>query len=197
MSNKSLIKREYVRAEAVEYLKAWIGKPYIWGGDDFSGFDCSGLTVENLQAHGLIDRGDDYAAEGLRQKYSPYVVSEPYAGCLALFINSQNRASHVAMCMDRSFIIHASGGGSPKFDVGKEILKDHILKKHFHDWDSPDQINKNFNDHLFYKAIKEYLFRMQAIRQNAYIKKDSLEAEIKRRHGCSMEYVDPFRSIEE
>jgi len=27
---------------------AWhyLGTPYVWGGDDFSGFDCSGYVIE-------------------------------------------------------------------------------------------------------------------------------------------------------
>jgi cell wall-associated NlpC family hydrolase len=156
MVNASLIKQNYIRAEAVDYIQHWLGLPYFWGGDDpIAGFDCSGIIIEVLQTHGLIDRGDDYTAEGLRQKYSSYVVSEPYAGCLVFFINTQNRASHVAMCMDRSFIIHASGG------------------------------SRNV------KSLKE------AIEKNAYIKKDSLDAEIKRREKHKVIYIDPFRSIGE
>jgi len=194
-----LLKQEYIRAEAVDYLKHWLGLPYSWGGNDpAQGFDCSGLAIEILQAHGLMRRGDDDKAEGLRHKYSQYTVEKPHAGCLVFFIHPTRQiATHVAMAIDNDFIIHASGGGAPKFDIGKEILKDHILKKYFHDWDSPDQVNKSFNNHLFYKAIREFLFKMQAKQQNAYIKKDSLKAEIKRRSQYGVVYVDPFRSIGE
>lgn len=155
MNNTPLIKQSCFRTEAVDYIKRWLGLPYFWGGDDpIAGFDCSGLIVEVLQAHGLIPRNKDYSAEGLRQKYSEYFVAEPYAGCLVFFIHPQELiAWHVAMCVSKDFIIHASGGGS-----GVTSLK-------------------------------------EAIKQNAYIKKDSLEAEIERRQGYKVVYEDPFRSI--
>ncbi len=120
------------------------------------GFDCSGEVNEVLQAHGLISRDEDYTAEGQRQLFSQYVVPRPYVGCLAFFIHPTKKiATHVAMCIDENFIIHASGGGS-----GVTSLK-------------------------------------EAIRQNAYIKKDSLKAEIERRQGFKVIYIDPFRSIKE
>lgn len=154
MSEK--IKQNYIRAEAVDYLKHWLGLPYFWAGDDpLAGFDCSGLIVEVLQAHGLISRNRDYSAEGLRKKYDQYSVAEPYSGCLVLFIHPVELiAWHVAMAADKDFIIHASGGG------------------------------RNV------KSLKE------AIEKNAYIKKDSLKAEIKRRSNYKVLYLDPFRSIE-
>jgi len=157
MSNTPLIKQSYVRNEAIDYLKRWLGLPYFWGGNDpMAGFDCSGLIIEVLQAHGLLSRYEDYTAEGLKRKYAQYIVDEPYIGCLVFFIHPKKFiATHVAMAVDMDFIIHASGGGSS------------------------------------ITSLKE------AIRQNAYIKKDSLKAEIERRQGFKVIYIDPFRSIEE
>ena len=156
MNHSHLVKQEYIRAEAVDYLKHWLGLPYSWGGDDFSGFDCSGLIIEVLQAHGLIPRNKDYTAEGLRQKYAKYSPPEPHAGCLIFFIHpTRQTATHVAMAISKDFIIHSSGGGRGV------------------------------------KSLKE------AIKQNAYIKKDSLKAEIERRSKYKVLYLDPFRSIEE
>jgi len=149
--------QEYVRAEAVDYIQRWLGLPYVWAGDDtIAGFDCSGLMIEVLQAHGLIPRSKDYTAEGLRQKYSDYKVTVPYAGCLVFFIHPVEKiAWHVAICVSKEFIVHASGGGE-----GVNSLE-------------------------------------EAIKRNAYIKKDSLEREIARREEFKIEYADPFRSLEE
>ena len=64
MSNKTLLASK-VREKMAWYISKWIGKPYIWGGDDFSGFDCSGLIHEALQAAGLENRGYDCTANEL------------------------------------------------------------------------------------------------------------------------------------
>ena len=35
---------------AVKYAMAFIGTPYVWGGDDpMGGFDCSGFCIEVLK----------------------------------------------------------------------------------------------------------------------------------------------------
>ena len=51
-----------------EYLKTFIGRPYIWGGNGTGktahGFDCSGLVLEGLWAFGLYT-GADTTAQGL------------------------------------------------------------------------------------------------------------------------------------
>ena len=131
MANNSLIRQEYIRAEAVDYLKRWLGLPYFWGGQNpLEGWDCSGMIVEVLQAHGLIKRFSDYTAEGLRRKYSQYTVERPYAGCLVFFIHSLELvAKHVAMCVDSEFIIHASGGGRGITSLREAIEQNAYIKK--------------------------------------------------------------------
>ncbi|GAH11032.1 unnamed protein product [marine sediment metagenome] len=39
---KSTPTPNHTRNRAIEYLKTWLGTPYIIGGDDFQGLDCSG-----------------------------------------------------------------------------------------------------------------------------------------------------------
>lgn len=90
---------------------AWhyLGTPYVWGGDDPSGFDCSGLVIEILQSVGVYPRGRDDTADMLRQRYLPVV--DPRPGDLA-FWYSGDRAIHVGIVIDPpTHYIGAEGGG--------------------------------------------------------------------------------------
>ena len=110
-----IIKAEYMRSRAVEYIKRWIGTPYIWGGDDFSGFDCSGLILEVLSAFGIVRRGFDTTANGLHDLLAERKCRQPekgYGGCLVFWYTNHRRMVHVAMMIDNEFMVHSAGGGS-------------------------------------------------------------------------------------
>lgn len=106
--------RELLRAEFVEYMKRFIGTFYSWGGDDPSGFDCSGLAVEGCKSVGVMSRGNavDYTAHGMMLLYYEYKVFRPYAGCLAFNLNEEGHAIHVEVCINDFQTVGASGGGS-------------------------------------------------------------------------------------
>ena len=101
-----------MRAWAVSTLLSLHGKPYLWGGDDpMAGFDCSGLIMEVLQSVGMIKRGLDYSAAGLADIYRDHTVDTPKAGCLVFWCNSLGESFHVEMCIDKYYVVGASGGG--------------------------------------------------------------------------------------
>ena len=102
-----------MRAWAVSTLLSLHGKPYIWGGDDpMAGFDCSGLVIEVLQSVGMIKRGLDYTAAGLQSIFSDRVVDHPKEGCLVFWYDSHGgKIIHVEMCVDKYYVVGASGGG--------------------------------------------------------------------------------------
>ena len=100
-----------LRKLAIEYAKAFIGRPYIWGGDDpIKGFDCSGLILEVLQAVGIVPHGYDTTANGLYRRFSEN-FSPPGPGMLVFWLNLAGHAIHVEMMIDESHTIGASGGG--------------------------------------------------------------------------------------
>lgn len=97
-----------------DYAMSFVGKPYIWGGDDaVQGFDCSGLVIEILQAAGVLPRNYDTTAQGLylRFKNSGRIVLSPDFGDLA-FYGSYEKITHVGFCMDNHLMLEAGGGGS-------------------------------------------------------------------------------------
>lgn len=99
----------------LDTAQTFVGTFYSWGGDDPEGFDCSGLMVELLKVGGLIGRGEDYTAEGLRQKFKEYATQDPQPGSM-LFWGNTSKATHVEMVIARIgndiFTIGASGGHS-------------------------------------------------------------------------------------
>jgi cell wall-associated NlpC family hydrolase len=93
-----------------DYATAFLGKPYIWGGDNpVEGFDCSGFCLELLRSQGAWDRSDD-TAQGIYNRFKERPVKSLGIGAFAFY--GKSRISHVAMLIDGVHIIEAGGGGS-------------------------------------------------------------------------------------
>lgn len=96
------------------YALSFLGKPYLYGGDDpIFGLDCSGFVSELLRASGVIKWNERLNAQQLYnlfhfQKFS----SKPEFGALAFYGRSATAVSHVAFCLDSVTMIEAGGGDS-------------------------------------------------------------------------------------
>lgn len=97
---------------------AYLGTPYRWGGDDPSGFDCSGFVLECLKSAGLIEPSMDMAADGLWKRFRSSEIAQPRCGALMFVMdrNDPDHAHHVTICVDRWHQIGASGGGEDTRD---------------------------------------------------------------------------------
>lgn len=102
---------------------AWgfLGTPYIWSGDDPSGFDCSGFVLECLKSVGELKEHDDVNADGLFKylsaKYGTTDVAEK--GTLLFYQDATGRKYHVVICLDAYVQIGASGGDADNTTVDK------------------------------------------------------------------------------
>ncbi len=129
---------------ACTYAWAFVGKFYKWGGDDPSGFDCSGLGCELLQGVGLVGRKQDLTAAGLANLFKEHIEKVPYPGCLAFWgfeeptdYNGSRivcidgvtyNVTHVEFCMDSLHSIGASGGGSTTLTEADAIKQNAFIK---------------------------------------------------------------------
>ncbi len=118
------------RTVATDVAWSFIGRPYVWGGDDpVKGFDCSGFCIEILKSVGILPRGGDWTAEGLRDKFKDQVTQDPKEGCLVFWHAPHGtKIIHVEYCLNDSLSIGASGGGSTTTDEAAAIKQNAYIK---------------------------------------------------------------------
>lgn len=97
------------------YALQWLGKPYRWGGDDPSGFDCSGFVIECCKAFGLLPSKGDWTANTLWHMWEDKRLSlsdeVPVPGDI-IFYGKNDYATHVEIIFYQGSSIGSSGGGS-------------------------------------------------------------------------------------
>ena len=100
--------------------------PYLWGGDDPHGWDCSGLVQEILTSVGAWPRGTDLTADGMMRYFEERdcLIDEEEeidAGDIVFFCTDEGRAVHVEFVVSvgeegEIYCLGASGGGSTTTD---------------------------------------------------------------------------------
>ena len=117
------------REIALQYIMQYAGLWYKWGGDDPSGFDCSGLAIEYLKAAEKFPRKTDITADGLWQMFDSRKIDKPHRGCLVFWENSEkNKIIHVEICLNDKLAIGASGGGSKTRTTSDAIRHNAFIK---------------------------------------------------------------------
>ena len=115
------------RRRAVVYLQKWIGHFYLWGGDDPSGFDCSGLILEVLKSVGLTRPNLDMTASNLYWLFNKPQKSKPGSGKLVFWFR-EAKVIHVEMMIDNSHVVGASGGGSATKTIADAVKHNAFVK---------------------------------------------------------------------
>ena len=88
-------------------VRFFLNVPYLWGGKNALGLDCSGFTciIHSLFGHQLLRNASEQATQGV-----PVVsLNDARAGDLAFFDHEDGKISHVGILMDKDRIIHCSG----------------------------------------------------------------------------------------
>jgi cell wall-associated NlpC family hydrolase len=117
--------REIIEA----YIKESFYKPYIYGGDDFVGLDCSGIVQELLRAVGVWPTGvSDLNAQGIWDYYKKLPARPISFGTLLFWGPSQSEVSHVAWALNGTHYVGAEGGRSTTTTV-EQAAKDNAFIK--------------------------------------------------------------------
>lgn len=119
------MRRDFATHIALSYL----GTFYSWGGDDPSGFDCSGLVIEILKSVGCLPREGDWTAHQLAVVFSDVAVDAPDEGCLVFWWDAAGKKIvHVEYCLNAYLAIGASGGGSKTRTMADAIKHNAFVK---------------------------------------------------------------------
>lgn len=122
------------RKLVVDYAYLFIKTFYTWGGDDPSGMDCSGITIEDLKSVGILPRKYDNTASGLfyHPDFKPVELKDVRPGDLAFWFGSKStKIVHVeiVVCVNPLLSIGASGGGSKTLTVKDAIKHNAFVKR--------------------------------------------------------------------
>ena len=91
----------------LQAVRFFLNVPYLWGGKNAMGMDCSGFTqvIMSLFGKQLLRNASEQVTQG-----SPVSsLSEAKAGDLVFFDHKDGKISHVGIVIDSERVIHCSG----------------------------------------------------------------------------------------
>ncbi len=88
-------------------VRFFLNIPYLWGGKNALGMDCSGFTqiIHSLFGRSLLRNASEQATQGMPVKS----LKNAQVGDLAFFDYEDGKISHVGILLDGERIIHCSG----------------------------------------------------------------------------------------
>lgn len=101
------IPESFSPALMLEFGQKFLDAPYLWGGRNIFGIDCSGFVQLCARAAGKALPRD--ASQQVNEGELVYFLPEIQPGDLAFFGNEDGHIVHVGMMLDNEHILHASG----------------------------------------------------------------------------------------
>jgi cell wall-associated NlpC family hydrolase len=95
------------KLDIISLSKQFLNSPYLWGGKNPFGIDCSGFVQVVYKALGIKLSRD--ANQQVKIGETINFISEVRAGDLAFFDNDEGNIVHVGIVLNQYEIIHASG----------------------------------------------------------------------------------------
>lgn len=125
-------------ADVVNTAMFFRNVPYLWGGKNLFGMDCSGFVQTVFKLNGLKMKRDAYqqAEEGTVVDFLPEIKP----GDVAFFDNAEGRITHVGIMINATQIIHSSSKvridpmdneGIYNAELGRYTHKLRIVKRFF------------------------------------------------------------------
>jgi cell wall-associated NlpC family hydrolase len=99
-------KKEKTPTSILETAMKFINAPYLWGGRNIFGIDCSGFVQIVYKIHGIIlprDTKDQANTGKLVESFSEIVQ-----GDLVFFDDNEGKITHVGIAINVNLVIHAS-----------------------------------------------------------------------------------------
>ncbi len=93
--------------QIISLAKYFLNAPYLWGGKNMMGIDCSGLTQICFKTIGIQLPRD--ASQQIKLGETIGFISESQTGDLAFFDNEEGHITHVGIIISPQQIIHTSG----------------------------------------------------------------------------------------
>ncbi|MCQ2342496.1 MAG: C40 family peptidase [Paludibacteraceae bacterium] len=98
---------EMTEQNVMNAIRFFLNIPYLWGGKNAMGMDCSGFTqvIHSLFGHSLLRNASEQARQGRIVKS----LRNAQIGDLAFFDHEDGKISHVGLLLDNGRIVHCSG----------------------------------------------------------------------------------------
>ena len=95
------------RQTLLETTRFFLNTPYLWGGKNALGMDCSGFTqvIMSLFGKSLLRNASEQATQG----EAVSSLKQAQAGDLVFFDHEDGKISHVGIILDAERVIHCSG----------------------------------------------------------------------------------------
>ena len=114
-----------VGEKAADVAVTMVGKPYRYGGNDPSGFDCSGLVQYSYRSAGMKL---PHSTRLLKKHTTAVRKRTPRKGDLVFFKQRGKSYSHVGIYVGRNRFVHAPSTGKL---IRIDSLKNSYWKRHF------------------------------------------------------------------